>query len=367
MNQRPTILLNPGPVTLTQRVRKSLMQEDMCHREDDFAALMLDIKSRLAKVYSEAEKRFEAVTITGSGTCAVEAMIDSFATRDSTTLVLSNGVYGERIAAMLAMHGRPFRELRSDWRDPIALDSVRAALANDPGIRQVVAVHNETTSGRLNDLTSLLDLCTEFDADLMLDAVSSFGAEWIDFSHPRLMAVASTGNKCLHGIVGIAFVMVRKTLFEQRASNADSLYLDLFRYHTVQTEGFSPFTPAVHACFALQEALRELEDQGGWQARRQRYLQLSERLRRKLSELGVPAYLKADVYSSMISSFKLPEGWGYKNLHDALRRSGFVIYAGQGGLYREMFRICTMGDIQDQDMLRLLMAMETLICGRSKQ
>ena len=367
MKQRPTILLNPGPVTLTQRVRNSLMLEDMCHREADFAALMLEIKSRLASVYAEAEKTFEAVTVTGSGTCAVEAMIDSFSSREQTTLVLSNGVYGERIAAMLASHGRPFRELRADWRDPIELVRAREALAYDPGVRQVVAVHNETTSGRLNDLTPLLDLCAEFEVDLMLDAVSSFGAEWIDFSHPRLMAVAATGNKCLHGIVGIAFVMVRKTLFEKRSSNSDGLYLDLFRYQAAQTEGYSPYTPAVHACFALREALLELEDQGGWQARRQRYSQLSEQVRNKLSALDVPTFLEADVYSSMISSFKLPKGWDYPGIHDALRSSGFVIYAGQGDLYREMFRICTMGDIQDGDMARLLVVMEELICGRSGQ
>lgn len=367
MSPRPTILLNPGPVTLTPRVRQALLREDMCHREADFAELMLEIKTRLARVYAEAENEFEAVTITGSGTCAVEAMIDSFASKEQTTLVLSNGVYGERIAAMLMAHGRPFRELRADWGDPIDLQLVREALTQDAGIRQVVAVHNETTSGRLNDAAPLLDLCTEFETDLMLDAVSSFGAEWIDFSHPRLLAVASTGNKCLHGIVGIAFVMARKTLFEQRSSNADGLYLDLFRYQAAQIDGFSPFTPAVHACFALREALRELEDQGGWRARRQRYQQLSEQVRDKLAALNVPTYLESNAYSSMISSFSLPQGWDYPALHDALRSRGFVIYAGQGGLYRDMFRICTMGDILDEDLSRLLLAMEELLCGRAKQ
>lgn len=367
MNKRPTILLNPGPVTLTQRVRQSLLREDMCHREEDFAELMLEIKKRLARVYKEAVDEFEAVTVTGSGTCAVEAMIDSIASKEHTTLVLSNGVYGERIAAMLAAHGRPFRELRADWGDPIDLELAREALTYDGGIRQVVAVHNETTSGRLNDLAPLLDLCAEFEADLLLDAVSSFGGEWIDFSHPRLLAVASTGNKCLHGIVGIAFVMVRKTLFEQRSSHADGLYLDLFRYQATQIDGFSPYTPAVHACFALSEALQELEDQGGWHARQKRYQMLSEQVRDKLAALGVPTYLESGAYSSMISSFKLPRGWDYPALHDALRSRGFVIYAGQGGLYRDMFRICTMGDIEDGDIVRLLQAMEELICGRAKQ
>ena len=80
MNSRParrTILLNPGPVTLTERVRKTLLKEDLCHREPEFAELVIDIKRRLVRVYPEAERDYEAVLMTGSGTCAVEAMISA--------------------------------------------------------------------------------------------------------------------------------------------------------------------------------------------------------------------------------------------------------------------------------------------------
>ncbi|MGD8587221.1 MAG: 2-aminoethylphosphonate aminotransferase [Chromatiales bacterium] len=353
MNRRPTILLNPGPVTLSDRVRNALLKEDMCHRETDFASLMLDIKARLARVYPDAQEAFEAVTLTGSGTCAVEAMIASFTTKESVTLVLSNGVYGERIARMLQAHQRPFIELQADWRDPVEFAEARRVLESNHNIRRVVSVHNETTTGRLNDIAQLADLCSEFGVSLLLDSVSSFGAEWIDFSHPSLLAVASTGNKCLHGIVGLAFVMARKSIFDSGNSNADSLYLDLFQYQKAQTDGFSPFTPAVHACFALQEALVELEELGGWQGRRQRYRQLSAMVRQRLAKRGVSLLLDDDVYSSMISSFELPDGWDYPRVHDAMRQAGFVIYAGQGSLYHAMFRICTMGDIHDQDIQRL--------------
>ncbi|MFP3617205.1 2-aminoethylphosphonate aminotransferase, partial [Paraburkholderia sp. SIMBA_050] len=41
-------------------------------------------------------------------------------------------------------------------------------------------------------------------------------------------------------------------------------------------------------------------------------------------------------------------------LHDGLKARGFVIYAGQGGLSKELFRISTMGAIQAADVDRLL-------------
>ena len=40
MSSQRQILLNPGPVTLSERVRTALGRGDWCHREPEFAALM---------------------------------------------------------------------------------------------------------------------------------------------------------------------------------------------------------------------------------------------------------------------------------------------------------------------------------------
>jgi len=103
-----TILLNPGPVNITERVRHAMLREDLCHREPEFAQIALDIKERLVKVYPKAAKDYEAILLTGSGTCAVEAMLSTLVPRDGKALVVTNGVYGERMAAMVTAHGKPY-------------------------------------------------------------------------------------------------------------------------------------------------------------------------------------------------------------------------------------------------------------------
>ena len=110
---------------------------------------------------------------------------------------------------------------------------------------------------------------------LLLDAVSSFGGEAIDWEPWNLGAVAATANKCLHAVPGISFVVADRALLRARHGSSPAVYLDLQRYQAEQAIGFSPFTQAVHACFALDEALKELEDEGGWRARRQLYRQRS--------------------------------------------------------------------------------------------
>ncbi|MEN8216972.1 MAG: 2-aminoethylphosphonate aminotransferase [Pseudomonadota bacterium] len=349
MNQ--TILLNPGPVTLTERVRQAMQREDLCHREPEFAELALDIKARLAKIYPEAAKDYEAILLTGSGTCAVEAMLSTFVPQDGKALVVTNGVYGERMAKMVTTHGKKIEVVTSLWHEPMNLTEVENRLIEDSSITHVIAVHHETTTGRLNDVAKLGKICKHKNVALLLDCVSSFGAEAIEFDSWNLEACAATANKCLHGVPGISFVLVKRSVFDSRPSAAASLYLDLYPYYKEQQQGYSPFTQAVHVSYAFHEALIELEEMGGWTARHRHYSILSQKIRQGL---GIETFLDEQDYSVVLTSFNLPSNTTYKQLHQFLKKNGFVIYAGQGGLKSSIFRIANMGNIQSDDIERLL-------------
>ncbi|HMB72703.1 MAG TPA: aminotransferase class V-fold PLP-dependent enzyme, partial [Gammaproteobacteria bacterium] len=180
MNDR-TVLLNPGPVTLSAGVRAALVSGDWCHREPEFADLTGSINRRLVDVYCADQSRYACVLLTGSGTCAVEAMLATHAPRDTTTLVVANGVYGERMAKMLVQLGRPHEVLQAQWTAAIDLDAVAERLRGESRITHVIAVQHETTTGRLNDIDALGRLCAQHDVALLLDSVSAFGAEEIRF------------------------------------------------------------------------------------------------------------------------------------------------------------------------------------------
>jgi 2-aminoethylphosphonate-pyruvate transaminase len=207
-------------------------------------------------------------------------------------------------------------------------------------------------NGRLNDLTPLSKLCNERGLGLLVDGVSSFGAEVIDFPDGSLHAVAATANKCLHGVPGASFVIARRTALAQAASR--TYYLDLGRLARMQDKRNTPFTPAVHAYYALVEALREFADEGGRAARFKRYAALAEQVRAGLAELGINPVIGPEQSSVVLRSYTLPAGTPYTELHDALKAEGFVIYAGQGDLSKTLFRISTMGAVTSADMNRLL-------------
>jgi 2-aminoethylphosphonate-pyruvate transaminase len=348
-------LLNPGPVNLTERVRRSLLQPDLCHRESEFFDLQDEARERLLGTYELNPSSWCAVLMTASGTGAVESMVAALVPPAGRVLVVENGVYGERIAEICAQHHIAHERAAGDWMEAPRPDAIAARLdgaSPEARFSHLAIVHHETTTGRLNDLEPIAAICRARGVGMLVDAVSSFGAEALNFSDESLMAVAGTANKCLHGVPGIAFVIVRRAALARAASRA--YYLDLGRLARLQDERGTPFTPAVHACYGLVEALREFDEAGGRPARYRRYGALAERVRRGLADCGIEAVIPAEESSVVLRAYRLPEGVGYRALHDALKADGFVIYAGQGHLARTLFRISTMGEVTPEDIDRLL-------------
>src|SRR6185312_5550767 len=126
-----TLLLNPGPVTLSERVRQSLLQPDLCHRESEFYDLQDEARKRLLNVYELDPNRWSAVLMTASGTGAVESMIASLVPREGRLLIVQNGVYGERIASIAKQYGIEHVVHAGDWMGAPDCAAIERRLANE--------------------------------------------------------------------------------------------------------------------------------------------------------------------------------------------------------------------------------------------
>lgn len=356
------ILLNPGPVVLSERVRNALLQPDLCHREVEFAQLQNGIRHDLLKIYSLDQEQWAAILMTGSGTAAMESMMTSLVPDHGKVLIVENGVYGERLSRIAEIHHINHMTLHHEWGDAIDLKLLEDELRYHEELSHVAVVHHETTTGRLNDIEGIAAVCKKYNLPVLLDGVSSFGAEDIAFDEWNIAACAATANKCLHAVPGTSFVICnRQALGDMQATAPRTLYLDLASYLKNQDADGTPFTQSVQTFYALAEALHEMQEQGGQQQRKQNYWKLMHIVRAGLEQLGINALMKVEDCSCVLNAFHLPENIDYQTLHDALKENGFIIYAGQGGLSRSIFRISCMGDIRDEDMLRFVHVMETII------
>jgi 2-aminoethylphosphonate-pyruvate transaminase len=333
-------------------VRMAGAGPDLNHRDPEYLDLVREVKAGLLAVYGQAANQWRPYLLGGSGTLAVEAMVTSLV-KDGPVLILENGYYSSRIREIFEIHKIPFKALTFGWLDPWDLGLVDAELQT--GYEAVIGVHNETTTGRLNDVTALGVLCKRHSVRCLIDAMSSFGADPLDFA--GIDAVCASGNKCLHSIPGVGFVLVGSELAALMPKYPRrSYYMSLPMY-----EGDSPpLTPPVPALAALRQALREYPA-GGVSERRKHYLELANYLRRELIARDFRCPIDIRDLSCTLSTFSLPSGLSYDRWFELNFEQGFVIYACKGDLRERYFQVSNMGELTLDDVHAWITAVDQIL------
>jgi 2-aminoethylphosphonate-pyruvate transaminase len=339
------VLLNPGPAGTSAAVQNALLRGDMCHREPEFTQLLQAIRARLPLVL-EVAGTHEAVLLTGSGTAAAESAVLASVRDGRAIIVVNNGVYGDRLAAIARGYGIPVHEVRQDWTRPVSPERVAQALREHPDADAVACVHHETTTGLLNPVAEIGALVRDTGTCFVLDAISATAIERPSLADVHADLVCGTANKGLHGLPGMSFLLLSARARERAAAAPQrSLYLNAARHLAAQRRGEVLFTPAVQICYALDEALRELADGGGYPARVAQYERRAALVRAGFTELGLHPLVALEHRAASVTALALPDGVGYRPLHDALRADGYVIYPGQGPLTGRTMRVATMGEL----------------------
>ncbi|MBI3316342.1 MAG: aminotransferase class V-fold PLP-dependent enzyme, partial [Candidatus Omnitrophica bacterium] len=344
------VLLNPGPVNVTEPVRKALLKPDLCHRESEFSKVLSATRQKLLKTFG-IEKSHSAALLTGSGTLAVEAMLCSYGSGGNKVLVLSNGVYGDRLEAILKAHRIPHAVLKSPLGKFPDMALIEKMARRDPKIRAIAMVHHETSTGMLNPLEGVARIAKKSGKHLLVDAVSSLGAEKIDFRRWTIDLCAGSSGKCLHGFPGLSFVLVSKRGRDTLKNNRkpSSVYMDLAAILKAEDASNPPFTPAVQLFYALEEALDELHREGLSQ-RLKNYALKSGFLEKEFSRVGLEFVVEKPFRSHVLTALRLPAGLSYRKLHDELKKDRFVIYEGQSSLKGRIFRVANLGDVRLKDL-----------------
>ncbi len=356
------ILLNPGPVNVSDRVRHALTGPDRCHRESECAALFDRIRHKLLTAFVPgAESEYVAILLTGSGTAAVEASIMSCLPAGKRLVHVNNGVYGERISSIVGTQRLGIAEIKCDWDVPPDPDTILKSLKQQPAAHAVAMVHHETTLGLINPVHAIAEHVDSRGCVFVLDSISGLGGEALDIAGRHMYMVAGTSGKCIQGMPGVSFVLVRKGFMDNVMKYPRrSWYLSLANYYEAQERGSVPFTPAVPLYAALDEALSELLEEGV-QNRMKRYGRMAAVIREHMRAAGVRAVLPDDRQSNSLTAFYLPDGLTYAVLHDRLKERGYIIYAGQGRLESKIFRVANMGALQERHIEGFLEAFDEVV------
>lgn len=359
MNNNHYLLLTPGPLTTTKTV-KEVMLYDWCTWDIEYNTMVQEVRSRLVALATKDEERYTTVLMQGSGTFSVESVIGSVIPKEGKLLVCTNGAYGKRIVQMAEMlHIDVVVSQTEEW-EPTNLVEVEERLQKDPAITHVVVVHCETTTGIINPIADVCNVGKQYGKVTIVDAMSSFGGIEMDVSDLQIDFMISSANKCIQGVPGFGFVIAKRDELEKCKGQARSLSLDLYdQWETMEVQnGKWRFTSPTHIVRAFYQALLELEEEGGVQARNARYRNNQQVLVKGMREVGFQSLVDEKYQSPIITSFIYPEeGFEFDRLYNELKQQGFVIYPGKISKV-DTFRIGNIGDVHEEDIHRLVESIE---------
>jgi 2-aminoethylphosphonate-pyruvate transaminase len=357
------LLFTPGPLTTSLTVKQAMLR-DLGSRDHEFTAAVQHVREKLLRIAGvSTEAGYEAIPLQGSGTFGVEAVLTCVVPRDGKWLVIANGAYGERMVKIASVHGIAHAALRYPEDMPPDPADIDQALTDDPATTAVAVVHCETTTGLMNPIQEIGEIVARHGKVYFVDSMSAFGAVEFDFRDCHIDYLISSANKCIEGVPGFSFCIARRERLLMTEGWSRTLVLDLFdQWSGLEKNGQFRFTPPTHAILAFEQALDELEAEGGVAGRAQRYHSNHRCIVDGMRTLGFVEYLKPELQGHIITSFRYPDDprFSFEEFYERLNRRGFVIYPGKVS-NAHCFRIGHIGRLFETEACALLAAIhETL-------
>lgn len=348
------LLLIPGPVTTRPEVRAAMAQ-DLAPWDTDFRVLYAGVRARVLAIAGVPAESHTTIVLQGSGHFGVEAAVRGFMPPGGRILVPLTGSYAERMARLARAAGRDAVGLAVPAGTPVRPEAVAAALAADPTISHVGLVYSETGSGVIHDAIAIGAVARAAGRRMLLDAISGFGALPLPMAAmPELDAVVFTSNKCLEGMPGLCFSVVRIDRLESCAGHAGSWVLDLADIHAQYKRsgpGSFRYTPPAQVLASFKVALDLYDAEGGQPARLARYRENARVLHEGLSQIGLTPCLSAAVQGPVVINVHAPDdaAWNLQAFVDLLKARGYLIsnFFNTPG---PSFRVGCIGAITPDDM-----------------
>lgn len=335
----------PGPVSIHTWVRRAFEQPPVSHRSDAFLAEFQSIRQRLCDLVSAKN----SLILLGSGTLANDAIGAQLTLEETPGLILTNGEFGQRLKNQAERFGLTFDTLEAPWGQPFDVAAIRRFLERSQTTGWVWCVHGETSTGVLNPLAALKQVCAEAKVKLCLDCISTIGVAPVNLEGVYLASGAS--GKGLASYPGLSLVFYNH---EIESSMQLPRYFDLGLY--AKNQGIA-FTQSSNLVRALGAALKRVD----WPAKNAKVAETTRVLRGKLQALGFTLVSSDADAAPGVITIALPPHLRSTDIGSQLQQSGlFLSYNSDYLRPRNWIQVCLMSDFAQESIDFLLAQLEKL-------
>ncbi len=356
----------PGPTPVPEKVLQALGKHPIGHRSKDFQDLVEITTKNLQWLH---QTQNEVLTITGSGTAAMEAGIINTLSKGDKVICGENGKFGQRWVKVAKEFGLEVIEVNAEWGNPLNPIDFKKILDEDKQkeIKAVILTHSETSTGVINDLKTISSYIREHKKALsIIDCVTSIGACNVPVDDWELDVVASGSQKGYMIPPGLSFISVsEKAWIASEKSNLPKFYLNLKSYKKSLKNNSNPYTPAVNLVFALDESLKMMKEEGLENIFR-RHHRHKLAMSSAVKALNLKLFANEEYLSPSITAIKT-EGIDAEEFRKEIKQNFDILLAGgQDHLKGKIFRVGHLGYVNDRDIITVIAAISNTLLNHQK-
>ncbi|ABX07966.1 pyridoxal-phosphate-dependent aminotransferase family protein [Prochlorococcus marinus] len=352
-------LMIPGPTPVPERVLKALSQHPIGHRTPEFQEIVKKTTQLLQWLH---QTEGDVLTITGSGTAAMEAGIINTLKKGDKVICGENGKFGERWVKIAKAYGLNVEIIKSNWGEPLEPEKFRNILQADNEIRAVILTHSETSTGVINNLEAISKEVRKHEKAITIaDCVTSLGACNVPMDEWGIDVLASGSQKGYMMPPGLSFVAMNQRAWKaSERSDLPSFYLNLKSYKKTSDKNSNPFTPSVNLYFALEEALNMMKEEG-LEKIFSRHNRHKEATQKAMEAIGLKLFAAPGYGSPSITAVE-PKDIDADLIRKVVKENFDILLAGgQDHLKGKVFRIGHLGFVNDRDIITAIASIESAL------
>jgi len=357
------LLLNPGPVPITDEVSAAMDQPMVSHRSAAFEAVYERAQDGLDYIFERSTLDGSSTATAAGGTSLVlngtasmgmEAAVANLVGDGGHVVALVNGKFGRRFSRIAERYADVTR-VEVPWGESIPLADVRAVVTEETDV--VTMVHNETSTGLLNPVAGVGEIAEEYDARFVVDGVTSIGGDVFELDDWNVDIAITDSQKALAAPPGISAMYVTSEIEEHLDGESAPFYEDL-EWHLRKADSHqTPFTSAVPLFRAMAVAVEDIVEET-MPTRIARHRRQAEAFRAGFTAMGLDLFAAPTgetELSNTVTSVSLPDavsGDDADAFFDGVAERNVSISGGQGHLGGTIFRVSNMGGLPDASIRR---------------
>lgn len=325
------------------------------HRHVEFKELFNRVSANLRYLFQTSS---DVLTLTSSGTGAMEAAVSNLHSAGESALYVNGGKFGERWGELLAAYGVQGIELKIEWGEALSTEEILNALQAHPTVKAVYLTQSETSTGAATDVQALAAAVRKHSQALVVvDGITAVGAMELRMDDWGLDVVVTGSQKGLMIPPGLAFLAIsRRAWASVEQARLPRYYFDLIRARKSLASKDTPWTPAITLVEGVDVALEMIRKQG-IEAVWKRHARLARSIREAAQALGLKILARHP--SNALTALWIPESVNAKDFNDVLKNKyGITVAGGQGHLKGKIFRISHLGYYDELDMISMISALE---------